>query len=471
MHIFSKSLIRLLYLCCAIISAPIWALNSFVCNDTQGNPLYFDWGHSSGTYKDYKKEFIAFAKKHICNEDLSVFGLRCLVAYLPDDMGSIVDAVINHVNNGTISVKTLDNIYDGFRAFPVHINRIKEEVEKKWTCPVAATHIDIFDILNGSKLIQNKKNQIPKILDCKKNYIFTCTQNQGTQTECHVQKYVASVISLVLQYNIIHQKPAVKRMLMQAFNQEIKEFKKGNYVFWHGRQYAWDYWAYIYKQLYNLFQPKHKKVADDYVFLRFDNSKSVWANDAKNDGLYLNAYLFGNIFCEGHSTIQLILKHYDWSNGTLNAFSEKLFFETFNMQKWYKKYQADFEKLKELHQAANTNDVGNLLLVSIDENNINRVYSAGDWTDVTVPISLSNGQKTTELKKIIQDLRAGKLTDFDHLQCVLPLTKEYALDPEKGFKVYSFTACEEQKRKEFEEFGAQLFAKIATDLTSTGIIN
>lgn len=288
-------------------------------------------------------------------------------------------------------------------------------------------------------------------------------KHRGTQTEHQVSKYLAKIIVLLAQYKIKDEKPLVKKMLLAAFTKEVHEYKKGNYVFWHGRKYAWDYCAYVYKQLYNLSKSSVHKVGDDYTFLRFDESNSRWGGQVITDALYMNAYLFGNVDIWGHSTIQLMLSNDDWSANKIDTFTARYLCSQFNYEKYYEKYKTDFEKLKKLHEDA-YQGVGNLLMICIDAQHIDRVYSAADVADFKVPITLSDGATTTEVKKIIDDLRTGKLKDFDHLQCVLPLTKDYALDPKKGPRIYSFNATDPIKQKEFEDFGKQLFGKIAAQI-------
>ena len=207
------------------------------------------------------------------------------------------------------------------------------------------------------------------------------------------------------------------------------------------------------------------KVEDDYTFLRFDTSVSRFGSK-KGDALYMNAYLFGNIGCSSNSTLHLLLSDYDYSNKLFHTFTAEYLCKQLKLETYFHLYKAEFKKLKELHKAAGIQGIGNLLMISVDPTQVYRVYSAGAYADQKVLIRLSNGSETAEVKKIIDDLRTGKLKNFDHLQCVLPLTKDYALDPKKGPRIYSFTACDPVKRKAFEDFGAQLFAKIAADIAA-----
>jgi len=448
-----KRIVRFLFLFLAVAHLSLHSsLNNIVCKH-DGQDVYFSQVDS---YPQYKDTFIEYAQKHICDDSLDMVGLQWLAYKYQDEIAPIVNAIVKHIKGATIQVATLERIHAYLFPYAplAQKQKIEQAAKKKWPKQLDAK-IDMKNILSTGQSAAITPSFLP--------YVTSFKGVHGTQTEQQACKYLSKIIVLLAQYNIKDQKPSVKKMFLAAFTKEVQEFKKGNYVFWHGRNYAWDYCAYLYKQFYNLDKVLAHKVGNDYTFLRFDDSTSRWGAVSVPDALYMNAYLFGNVNCWGHSTIQLVLSNDDFSKKLIDTFTAQYICAQFSYEKYYQKYKADFEKLEQLHQEA-SQEIGNLLMICIDEKNINRVYSAGDWADEKVPITLSNGQSTTEVKKIIDDLRTGKLTDFDHLQCVLPLTKDYALDPKKSPRIYSFNATDPAKQKEFEAFGTQLFAKIAADI-------
>lgn len=455
MHVFSILRGLLLSLCIFHFSIDA-VVDNLVCKHTDNSDVYL-W--QVADFPQYKDNFLKYAKRYIHDETISLDGLEWLAYSYPTEMPSIIDNVIYHLKKRTISAIHIQQLHAIFSPYIAadQIARIENESKKIWPKPVKAK-IDLAHVL------QSGQDSIAKYISPSfLTYKHSLQSIHGTQTEQQFCKYMAKIIALLVQYKIKDEQPAVKKMLLNAFTKEVQEHKKGNYVFWHGRSYAWDYCAYVYKQLYNLNQLPANKVGDDYTFLRFDNSNTRWSDDSTQDALYMNAYLFGNIDCYGHSTIQLVLSNDDFSRRLLDKFTAEYICSLFNLDKYFTKYQADFNELKRLHEAAGT-QVGNLLMISIDAKNIEHIYSAGDWVGQTVPITLSDGSETTEVKKIIADLKTGKLTEFDHLQCVMPLTKEYALHPKKGPRIYSFNATHEVNRKKFEDFGKKLFAKIEADI-------
>ena len=108
-------------------------------------------------------------------------------------------------------------------------------------------------------------------------------------------------------------------------------------------------------------------------------------------------------------------------------------------------------------------------MVSIDDANANTVYPVHKYANNPKPVTLSSGEKTLEPKKILAELKAGILPEGgDTIEYVLPLTKEYALDPEKGPRIYAMNACDPAKYKEYTDFRDQLFAKIKADMNKNG---
>lgn len=299
------------------------------------------------------------------------------------------------------------------------------------------------------------------------------TTHHGTQTEYHGYNNFAALLALLQRYKNRFQNPCFQTIINQAFTKELEEHKKGNYVFWHGRRYEWDYCAYLYKNIYNLTAKKDAQVDDSYTFLRFDNSTGSYIDyivDFNNcnritDGLFLCSSLFGcsDLDHWGQSAIQLVLKNRDWSENKIAKFSSEYILSRFNLKHYYTKYAADFTKLEQLHKAANALNFGNLLMIVTDDENINRIYSSHDYANCKCEIEIGN-ENTSAAKRIIEGIKTNSLKDSDHLQYVLPLTKDYALNPQVGPRIYSFNATDPVKRKEFEDFGAALFAKIAADL-------
>jgi len=474
--------------------------DDIVCKDDSGHDVYF---YESSDYPQYKDKFIAYAKQHICDENLDGNGLQSLGLCYPKEMTPVVDEFVKCIEDSTMSVVQAEMVYSNlftYRSntimarlevfFDVYSNqpllerlyrflvvdntfvkmqeqRVIKAAKKRWP-EVLTPKIDLTDVIIGKTILYQSK--IPFFLP----YAFSEGIHR-TQTELHACKHLPYVIALMIKYKTLHHAAEVKKMILTAFTKEVQEHKKGNYVFWHGRKYVWDYCSYIYKQLYNLTVPLTDKVGDDYTFLRFDDSKSFFADapyisrllfNSPSDALYMNAYLFGNR-TGGTSSLSLVVKNYDFSSPDLqNTFTAEYMCTQFKLEKYYKKYAEDFKKLKTLHMAANISKLGNLLMIVVDEKNVERVYSAGWQANQTVPIPLSDGTNTSNAKKIIADLSTGTLTKFDHLEYVLPITKDYVLNPKKGPRIYSFNGADSVKYKEFQDFGAQLFAKIASDIVS-----
>lgn len=519
----NKRILLFLFLFSAAANQSLHSKN-IVCKHGEQD-VYFS---QVSDYPEYKDEFIKYAQEHINDGSLRAMRLNELTVLYPSEISSIVDSIIQHIENSTISVRHLNKIYDamfvlnneipltvrrvvrfmiadknmpalkriyrfiviGEKMIDTQRQRIIQAAAKKWSDKLVIKN-NIMDILTNDKMTIEAPSFLP--------HSFQSTQ--GTQTEHHACRYLPEIIEMLTPYKTKVQNPFVQKMLLNALKKEIEEHKKGNYTFWHARNYSWDYCAYVYKQLHNITQPFGNKVSEDYTFLRFDNSKTHWSGcngeenitiveklynkfcysdswyrflhsmfkDTSIDALYMNLFLFGNVECYGNSTIQLLLNDDDNSFNKVDTFTSEYICSQFELESYYTKYESDFKKLKQLHNDANTSGVGNLLMISVDKKNVDHIYSSGPHANQRAAININNGQSTAEIKKIIQSVETKQITEFDHPIAVLPLTKDYALDPQKGPRIYSFNATDPAKRQEFEDFGTKLFAKIEADLKITRI--
>lgn len=296
--------------------------------------------------------------------------------------------------------------------------------------------------------------------------MITCTQKNHwpTPSEKHFCSNIKSVIWHIFEGHTIKQKTNAIPLFEQALAKEREELAKGNHIFYHGRQWEWDLVADIYKGLYNTTNSTKPRVGNDYTFLRFDDSTAKFGQ-----ALFLNIPLFGNSVKPGESTSQYVLSNEDCSSNKVKEFTPQELFSRFNLQKQYSRYENEFKQLAVLHQKANPSNIGSLLMVAVDNAHVNDIYPVDWYAYNKKPVTLSTGEQTLETKKILAELKAGILPGGgDTIEYVLPLTKEYALDPEKGPRIYAMNACDPAKYKEYTDFRDQLFAKIKADMQQNG---
>lgn len=286
----------------------------------------------------------------------------------------------------------------------------------------------------------------PKSIQATPIFMFECTPEM-TVSECYVSSYVQAVKELMNTKDF--QNPQMKNMLSQAFVKQQEETQKGNHVFFHGRSPEWEFIADIGKQVYNLAHPD-KKMANDYVFLRFNEKHGILHQG--EDVLWMNAALHGNATRAGSCTASFVAEGRDFSGGPQKkGVTLQSTFEQFKLGKYQNKYQKEFNQLEKLYVAANPKKYGNLLAISIPEQELHRVKSP--QMNAIFPWNCRS------LKDVIKDKKVGVQDEF-----VLPLTPEYALDPQNGPRIYSFNAADPEKYKLYEEYRDQLFAKIQGDI-------
>ncbi len=312
-------------------------------------------------------------------------------------------------------------------------------------------------------------------------------QNTSTQTEQHLVSNVSSVVKMLTEstyglYSLIDNKEVFKDIQVQDFilkihNKEKEEIKKGNYVFFHGRNKNIRFSGEIYKQLWKLknyskISTKKPKEFDEklnnFIFMRFEpKSKAI---NERDDYFFMNHSIFGNSHeMSGASTLTgyWLRDHsahfYPNDRFPINNLFSK---QEFGLQKYYKKYENDLKKLKELHDAATKH--GEIILLSIPQNRINLVKPCGPggyMVQVKVGEQLTLDAKTI-LDALKHDANKVKLEDgksADYLEWKLPLEDAYALDTFNGPDFYSFYFMDEQSKKEYENLRDQIFAKIKKD--------
>src|SRR5207249_2048950 len=107
-----------------------------------------------------------------------------------------------------------------------------------------------------------------------------------------------------------------------------------------------------------------------------------------------------------------------YSEHGYRKFTPSSIFSTFDLQTQYSKHKKTFDRLKELHQKSNPDNIGSYLMLILDQANTNRIYPAGWRADMKEPVKLSNGTSTTNAQEIVQELREGKLPESDKIQFV-----------------------------------------------------
>ena len=285
------------------------------------------------------------------------------------------------------------------------------------------------------------------------HFLFEEIQHPQTLSDYHSNQNLDAIATNILPHESFKQKN-VKNMFVQAYMKQKEEQGKARYVFFHGRVYSWDFVSDMYKHAYNSIHPD-AKVDDNYVFLRFGiglKSRFTYASEGR-DALWMNGALYGNAQRLGSCTASYILDNRDFSGGpTAAGISSKAIFTRLGLERSYDTYCMEIMKLEQLHVQAHANKIGSLLAVSIPHPQLGLVR---------VP-SLSE-------QCSVQMMESGEVAD--DYEFVLPLTADYALDPYKGPRIYSFNAADPVKYKAYEQYRDTLFAKIARDIQTDKAIN
>lgn len=330
-------------------------------------------------------------------------------------------------------------------------------------------------IVEAKRLLQSKYpllrninfNTIAELI--QKNIEMT---SKESKTKHHLFSNIETV-SKMYEKNPELGQTDVKNFLLNIYKKEKEEQSKGNYTFFHGRNKDIKFASDIYKELWQIV--KGKKIGEDFTFIRFAPLDKV--TSARRDQLFMNHALFGNVHEQtlASTVSQYWLKNYSIYKGSPenNPFNLLNIFKIFNLEKYYSAYKTELDQLKSLHD--NLSKYGEILLISIPNNKINfvkPVLPGGSDAQVSINNKLSSNSQEI-LDALMQNPRSVEITNnpvdkktSDYLEWALPLTTEYALDPFKGPKFYSFYIMNEANKKEYEKLKQELFYKIKKEIMS-----
>lgn len=315
---------------------------------------------------------------------------------------------------------------------------------------------------------------VDKIPDFVKSKLSLKT---NTQSEAHAAENLSIIDALAQKYKNSLLKPEVKKFLVQIHQKEEEEIKKGNFVFYHGRDQNKKFQGEMFKELWKLKYSEH--VPDDFIFFRYylKENQPAKINNIRSDCLFMNHALFGNSHESTYAcTIsQYWLKNISILNDSNETFSTENLFKLFGYHKLFDKYQKEFANLETSHKA--TSQYGEIILIAIPEI-IERKLDAIDLVRPIGPgghnvtVKYDGTLITHDTKKILNVLKNDpkKITLDDrpnssnYFEWALQLTKKFALDPQSGIKMYSFYLADEKKLAEYNQLKTALFEKIKKDI-------
>jgi len=308
-----------------------------------------------------------------------------------------------------------------------------------------------------------------------------------TQSEQHLKQFENKVKS---NFSAELKKKPVRKMFKKLHKKEKAEQKKGRYTFAHAQPWKFNYLNDLFTLLW---EARYEEKIEDYHFLRFtpkgqyNLKKEIKKREkalALTDGygwrtnrarkekdiagrLFLNHAIFGNTGWRGECSANYWLTN--CNHGNLGIDSKYIFWQL-GLEKVYKKYAKQLEKLEQQHK--DLSKYGNMLLISLSEDQLKKCVKAVEpcgWENQKVTIQDETGKsKTTEdIKEILDTLRNNpekiqENTNF--LQYCMMLTHDCALDPHNGPRIYSFNAPDQKKFAEYKKTRDELFAKIAEDI-------
>lgn len=309
--------------------------------------------------------------------------------------------------------------------------------------------------------------------------LFQANQDNLSQTEAHfimhAHKKLESLRMDVGCLNVLsafEKDPVLRQTMHKMIALEKREAQKGNYTFVHGQPWV----LHFFEELYTfLWQVVTQRKVDNFLFLRFkrlyfDNIQDFTTKYAKHiknynhylnhgtNGYYASSYggrtnqnylmflnyaLFNNQF--GSSSARYIAKG-DSENGIGKALSIETIFSYFGLRGCYDEFASELESLKQDHEKLTQKkhqQYGHSMLISIAPTMVNKLVYVS-WTGVKHKFSLADGNKTEDVKQILDILRSNpyqlsttSYISVDHNEFSLILSLNGALKPDNGFWVHS----------------------------------
>jgi len=276
--------------------------------------------------------------------------------------------------------------------------------------------------------------------------------------------------------------PNILNFLVDVYQKEVEENLKGRYTFFHAQKWQWEWYAELYKILYEATQ---KTTIKNYQFIRFNRVKppklekeeEIYTTlrtygriyngtNIRRRLLFLNGPIFGNTTQLGSCTIDFWRRNDDASNLRHNTYkiNNEYIFNKFNLGQLYKKYEKKLSQIQ--HEHTLLSNQGNLLLFSLSKNYINEnVYMA--QCPGLKHMALINGQLNDDVILFLETLKNNpdQLNNTDLVEFCLILTKHKTLKPSEDCKIFAFNNISDDSWNKFTEKRNRLFSKIKKDIT------
>ena len=284
-----------------------------------------------------------------------------------------------------------------------------------------------------------------------------CSGNQQTPSCLHLQKYKHS---MPIGYYFSTTEDNFLNMLKNVIAKE-KEAMNDNEVFYHGRWWEYGFLSDIFDILHSYKSdiepggfvfphlndsPTGKK---SELFLAAEQEKREYLKRHGNRSshltkstektpeaieaylnrqrlLFVNKFLFGNLERPGSNSIDYIIHNYNQNQGDID-FSVQEIFSMFGYTNVYKKHEKEILALQRKYNSLSK--YGELLQIIVPKNMVDKCvyYTTSGGPKLTY--TLSDGTKTTDIKKILQD---EDQNPRDIGEYAIIMTHDIGLDPKRS---------------------------------------
>jgi hypothetical protein len=274
------------------------------------------------------------------------------------------------------------------------------------------------------------------------------------------------------------EQPKVQQCLTTLYQKELAESAAGRLTFVHAQQWKWEWYAWLYKKLYETVTGTQ---ISNYQFLRFNRIKKP--SEQKEDNIYtnlknygrahgfrnrlffLNAGLFGNTTNIGSCSMDYWNHNGDMSHLRHDTYkvNNSYIFNKFNLSALYTKYQQQLNQLEAEHQALTQR--GNFLLVSLSKELAQSHVFMASCPGYKYSVFI-DGTQTDDTLQFFATLKKDptKISETDCIEFCLILTKPHTLRPSPGFQIFAFNDIDPTTWQAFCTKRDNLFAHIKKDI-------
>lgn len=236
-----------------------------------------------------------------------------------------------------------------------------------------------------------------------------------------------------------------------AIEQRYQDFY---YTFTHGRKSQYNLMEMVYRKLFE--KVKNIAVPGDFRFLYTQEFYPVSRHSRQLDReIYMNGNLFDNMRTRDRSSLAYFECNYnerlrEW----LRINGLEAMFSRIDEKELYEKNKAAFDEIEKEHEELYASKGhGELLVVAVPKNSVNKYVLGGTWGSYQF--------RYKDVSTLLDDRKQSPYLGNDEIEFILTMQEDVMLNPFSGLKIHSVNDVDPEKYAALEKKVDALMTKIA----------